>query len=252
MLSRILFLLSAHPWILPQLFVRKSGCLLVFAFLHQLTSSCAMIGTAHSVLITVSLQAIQQKSQLQYTNAYRSSLIVQGCSEQIAPSMWCNHMNLHARGVYPGSVPTSWLESQGLFICSICQKLVAQSHSVSYRQNTQWSHVNLWNSLLGSQLAWVPLPTFEEIYHLQCNTIHHMPVKARPAFAHVLSACLRSAVIENTEEAWVKLFILPKCVLLTPKRGGHHHKPVCIDMLCELWSQGHIDTLWQRATSHTV
>ena len=76
-------------------------------------------------------------------------------------------------------------------------------------------------------------------------------VKARPAFAHVLSACLRSAAIENTEEAWVELFMLPKCVLLTPKRGGRHHKPVSIDKLCELWSQGHIDILWQRATSHT-
>ena len=62
---------------------------------------------------------------------------------------------------------------------------------------------------------------------------------------------LRSAAIENTEDAWVKLFMLPKCVLLTPKRGGRHHKPVSIDKLCELWSQGHIDTLWQRATSHT-
>lgn len=29
---------------------------------------------------------------------------------------------------------------------------------------------------------------------------------------------LRSAAIENTEEAWIKLFMLPKCVLLTPKR----------------------------------
>ena len=36
------------------------------------------------------------------------------------------------------------------------------------------------------------------------------------------------------------------------KRGYYYSPQSVVDVkLCELWSQGHIDTLWQRATSHT-
>ena len=47
---------------------------------------------------------------------------------------------------------------------------------------------------------------------------------------------------------WLKLFLLPKCVLSSSKRRGHHHKPVSIEHICNLWSEGRYDALWERAT----
>ena len=78
-------------------------------------------------------------------------------------------------------------------------------------------------------------------------TLRRVPTKARPAFACALSAALRSALLENTEDSWLKLFMLPKCLLLTPKRRGRHHKPISIEYLCGLWLKGQYGTLWQRA-----
>ena len=90
------------------------------------------------------------------------------------------------------------------------------------------------------------LPSFEDICKLQCNTIRHIPAKSRPAFALILSATLRSALNANDEMSWLKLFLLPKCVLVSSKHRGRH--PMSIGHLCNLWSQGRFDTLWEHAT----
>eukprot|EP00731_Ephydatia_muelleri_P020141 Em0012g966a len=65
----------------------------------------------------------------------RKPCIVEGCREHIAPSMWRNHMNAHAKGIFAGSVPTGWLEENGLYKCEQCSQLVAKSHSNSHLQN---------------------------------------------------------------------------------------------------------------------
>ena len=94
------------------------------------------------------------------------------------------------------------------------------------------------------------LPAFEEVCRLQCTTIHHIPQKARPSFARALSDTLRSICLSNTEEAWLKLFMLPKCVLRASHRGGRQHKPHSIEELCRLWSDGHLASLWRYASGH--
>ena len=43
--------------------------------------------------------------------------------------------------------------------------------------------------------------------------------------------------------------MLPKCVLLAPKRAGRHHKPVPISRLCAQWSKGEFSALWNRASN---
>ena len=48
------------------------------------------------------------------------------------------------------------------------------------------------------------------------------PHKARPAFARVLSVALKAVASDNFVDSWLKLFMLPKCVL--PR--GRHNKPV--------------------------
>eukprot|EP00731_Ephydatia_muelleri_P017009 Em0010g107a len=87
-------------------------------------------------------------------------------------------------------------------------------------------------------LSFESLPTFEDVCKLPCPTIHHVPAKARPALAQALSTCLRSILHENTEESWKKLFMLPKCLVSSPKRRGRHHKPCSIERLCDQWLKG--------------
>ena len=55
----------------------------------------------------------------------RRTCIVEGCREHIAPSMWRNHMNAHAKGIFSGSVPTGWLEENRLYKCEQCSQLMA-------------------------------------------------------------------------------------------------------------------------------
>ncbi|KAL5474616.1 hypothetical protein EMCRGX_G026588 [Ephydatia muelleri] len=108
-------------------------------------------------------------------------------------------------------------------------------------------------SLLSVQVAdpsLSPLPTFESVCKLPGRTVRHIPLKDRLAFALVLSSALRSAVHDNSEDAWLKLLMLPKCVLLAPKRAGRHHKPVPISRLCAQWSKGEFSALWNRASNH--
>ena len=95
-----------------------------------------------------------------------------------------------------------------------------------------------------------PLPTFESVCKLPGHTVRHIPLKDRLAFALVLSSALRSAVHDNSEDAWLKLLMLPKCVLLALKRAGRHHKPVPISCLCAQWSKGEFSALWNRASNH--
>ena len=57
----------------------------------------------------------------------RKQCIVEGCLARIAPSMWHNHMSLHAKGALPGVVPSDWMKNQNLFICPSCSQLVSCS-----------------------------------------------------------------------------------------------------------------------------
>ena len=58
--------------------------------------------------------------------------IVEGCPAQIAPSMWNNHMSLHAKGVLSGGLPSLWLRDYNLPICHSCFQLVSNSRHASH------------------------------------------------------------------------------------------------------------------------
>ena len=96
----------------------------------------------------------------------------------------------------------------------------------------------------------VPLPTFDSVCKLPGRTVRHIPVKDRLVFALALCSALRSALHDNSEDAWLKVLMMPKCLLLAPKRGGRHHKPVPISHLCAQWAKGEFSALWNRASNH--
>ena len=194
-------------------------------------------------------QQLEILSSRQHPRPHKKSCPVEGCRQLIAPTMWRQHIALHAQGFFPGAVLGPWLQEQDLFIFRGCQQLVANSHHSSHLRKC--SHASATPSIqspLHVQGADppAPLPTFDSVCQLPGRTVRHIPVKDRLVFA--LALC--SALNDNSEDAWLKVFMLPKCLLLAPKRGGRHHKPVPISHQCAQWSKGEFSALWNRASSH--
>ena len=171
-------------------------------------------------------------------------------------------MMLHVQNILPGDVPLEWLEEQNSFVCLSCHHIVANSrfgsHSTKCSGSTtgvgplqaQVASTTAGSSQGDSDDSNALLPSFEEVCSLRCATVHHIPQKARPAFARALSETLRAICQLNTEEVWLKLFMLPKCVLRASHCGGSRHKPFSIEELCRQWSDGHSASLWQYASEH--
>ena len=198
-------------------------------------------------------------------DTHKKPCIVQDCQAiLVAPSMWKFHLEGHIRGSFCGSIPDAWLKEHNRFICHQCSSLVSISHKQSHSKKciTSPSEPSVLPHAHLSAPTVVPgqdshvLPTLSEICNLRCSTLRFIPNKAKPAFACILSAALRAVVAENSVESWTKLFMLPKCVLPSSKRRGHHNKPVPIDLLCERWSSGYFTDLWhlsvQRASFSTT
>ena len=148
-------------------------------------------------------------------------------------------LSLHANGALPGAVPSEWLFEQNLFVCPHCYQLVANSrHSTHLQQSTQSQIANISShSLLSIQDLQTnqELPTFAKVCQLNHPTLRFVPAKARPAFARALSSTLKDILLHNTEESWLKLFMLPKCVLPSLKQKGVTNPHPSIEFLCKLW-----------------
>eukprot|EP00731_Ephydatia_muelleri_P029957 Em0021g480a len=83
----------------------------------------------------------------------------------------------------------------------------------------------------------------------QSPTIRFVPKRARLGFAKVLSSVLKEIISDNSVTSWLKLMMLPKCVLPSCQRRGHHNKPVPIEFLCDFWMQNQFNELWNMALS---
>eukprot|EP00731_Ephydatia_muelleri_P021465 Em0014g56a len=173
--------------------------------------------------------------------------------------MWRIHMSLHASGALPGQVPAEWLLDQNLFVCPHCSQLVANTRQASHLQHCSQSLTNQ-IAHLQSSIAPEPqinqnLPTFEEVCQLHHPTLRFVPTKARPAFARALSTALKEVLRHNSEEAWLKLFMLPKCVLPSLKQRGVVNPHTSIESLCKMWLNNDLVTLWSmsltRANLHS-
>ena len=119
--------------------------------------------------------------------------------------------------------------------CSHCHHLVASTHIISHQRicTTPRSNRNTQIDVLLVNDSNAQLLSFEEVCYLRCSTIQHIPAKSRPHLT------LQDVLHTNNEIAWLKLFLLLKCVLVSPKRIGRHHKPHSIKYLCDLWLKGH-------------
>ena len=200
-------------------------------------SISAGIATAHSPLIEplvplssvqLSLEPLQVESESDRAMTspqapivrplHRKQCIVAGCHELIAPTMWRSHMGLHARGLFLGEVPEEWLQEQGLYICE-CRALVAKSRFASHSRRCLAGLAAPQTPISESSHSTnTVLPSFEEVCLLSCRTLRHIPKKSRPAFALALSFSLKAVLHDNSLDSWLKLFMLPKCLL--PSKNG--------------------------------
>ena len=151
-------------------------------------------------------------------------------------------------------VPDTWLNDQNLYICHHCSSLVAISHKSSHIKKCLKCPPSPESPVATplTKASGDDLPSLRDICNLKCPTIRFIPNKAKPAFARVLSAALRAVITENSIGSWIKLFMLPKCVLPCSKRRGRHNKPIPLEVLCDMWTDGHFGDLWSRAVKHAT
>ena len=68
------------------------------------------------------------------------------------------------------------------------------------------------------------LPSVASIMEQKTSTLQHVPKGARDEWASVVGDVCSAIVADPPDmDGWVKLFMLPKCVLAIPVRGGRTH-----------------------------
>ena len=147
---------------------------------------------------------------------------------------------------------SSWLNEHGLFICPRCRQLVSSSRSLSHQRRCCG---NFSSRLQSSPTLPSPpvnsLPALDEVFSQKCPTLCFIPSKFRHDFARCSSINpIQHSIYNNTDESWLKLFMLPKCVLSSAPCRGHHHHPTDIKLLCEAWECGQFASLWACTKQH--
>jgi hypothetical protein len=145
----------------------------------------------------------------------------------------------------PGKPPLSAFTDLGYTACRFCHHLyrrVAQ-HEPSCAKKLSQPPPDP-----DSDLEDLSLPTLDEIFSSFRPTLSFVPAAHRQAWARVLLLELDRVVLDNSLEAWTRLFMLPKCVLVVPKRGGKRNRGdrFSISDLCAFWEQGQLNWLWSR------
>ena len=95
------------------------------------------------------------------------------------------------------------------------------------------------------------LPSLASVCRLQVPVLYHVPKAARNAWSGILSSALETVVSRPLDiEAWTKLFMLPKCILLLPpyrlRRRGHDLLTLIKERI-RCWRDGDYLSLWSSA-----
>jgi len=94
------------------------------------------------------------------------------------------------------------------------------------------------------------LPPIHEICELRVPIIKIIPRDYRKVWAQTLEQCLIDISIKKDESCWLKLLILPKCVLVAPK-NSKKIKP-WLKSRFELWKKGEYLELWNDAKERLI
>ena len=93
-----------------------------------------------------------------------------------------------------------------------------------------------------------PLPSFESVLHVRVPTLRHVPKTSRNAWAGVVGDICQTIVSDPTDlGSWVKLFMLARCILANPSRGGRSHwrdTQKAVKTRIAKWKAGQLSELW--------
>ena len=97
------------------------------------------------------------------------------------------------------------------------------------------------------------LPPLHSILGLRTPTLRHVPKGLRDVWATVVGEVLASLLASpNQIESWCKLFMLPRCILSSPPRGGRSHWREVLSLVrsrIQKWRDGGISELWANVTA---
>ena len=97
------------------------------------------------------------------------------------------------------------------------------------------------------------LPTLDMILRLRIPTLSHVPKAARASWSTLVGDVL-STIVSNPslEGPWRRLFMLAKCILANPPRGGRSHWRDTLKLLqarIQRWKEGDLLGLWVEPSS---
>ena len=94
------------------------------------------------------------------------------------------------------------------------------------------------------------LPPLHIILGMKTSTLHHVPKGVRDAWARLVSEVLRAISADPSDlDAWRKIFMLPRCILANPVRGGRSHwrdTEKTVRNRIRRWRAGDILGLWSE------
>ena len=93
-----------------------------------------------------------------------------------------------------------------------------------------------------------PLPTLDSILRVRLSTLQHVPKEARDAWAGLIADQCSTIVQDPSNlHAWRKFFMLPRCILANPTRGGRTQwriTQVLVKTWIRRWLAGEFMELW--------
>ena len=93
-----------------------------------------------------------------------------------------------------------------------------------------------------------PLPQWSSIFSSRSSTLHHVPKGARDAWAGLVYDVFSNINRDpSVTESWLKLFMLPRCILTNPTNGAHQTWRETLKVVrarLGKWQSGDISGLW--------
>ena len=94
------------------------------------------------------------------------------------------------------------------------------------------------------------LPSLSAILSLSYPTLHHVPKRARNAWAGIVSEAFEAISLAPSDlEAWSKFFMLARCILANPERAGRTHwrdTEKAVISRIRRWREGDLKDLWSE------
>ncbi len=181
--------------------------------------------------------------------------------------------NIHLVGSAPPPVPPSFLRSYNCTLCppcgityatgSGCPSCEGRMRGRPISQPPKRAQTGSIPPLLPPDTApehhpvseasapQVPLPSVQAVLSTRVPTSGHIPKGARSVLGEVFVDVLKDFNATQSQEAWVRLLLLPKCVL-GPCRGGHSHTNAFLRTILsrlDRWKAGDTADLWSEATT---